>query len=272
VTPPVGALVRDMMMPQLGHGRVATAQPRQGTVTILYSGDPTTPRELRWDDQKDVVRARLHPGQRIQATLDDGRTVEADVARALGGEADAAWRYALLVPNDDVGTIEVVLTEDRLAPLEARSHDPRELLAGLVWDDPGAFFARAALLRRVAVWYEDSFGIPALLGARVHFLPHQLHAARRVLTDRRPRFVLADEVGLGKTIEAGLIAQSLTATEPGLRVLVIAPGSMSRQWLCELFLRFGEQVFVHLDVSRLALDPPDELYARPRIVVSTTAL
>ena len=47
--------------------------------------------------------------------------------------------------------------------------------------------------------------MPALLGCRVHPVPHQLYAAREALADEWPRHLLADEVGLGKTIEAGLV-------------------------------------------------------------------
>lgn len=262
--PPRGALVRDTTFPALGHGRVTGWD--GGSTLIQYAGDPT-PRSIRFDDQKDVVRARLHPGHRVTANLPSGPQ-DAEVRRALGGEPDKLWRYVVFAAG-----AEHELGEDVLAPATAQTGgDARELLAALVWDALPSYSARAAFLRRVALWHENSFGIPPLLGARVVPLPHQLHAARRVLTDRAQRFVLADEVGLGKTIEAGLVAQSLAAVEPGLRVLVVAPGSMSRQWLCELFLRFGEQVFVHLDVTRLAAEHEEALFARPRVVVSTTAL
>ena len=262
--PPRGALVRDTTFPALGHGRVTGWD--GGSTLIQYAGDPT-PRSIRFDDQKDVVRARLHPGHRVTATLASG-PVDAEVRRALGGEADKLWRYVVFAAG-----AEHELGEDALSPPTATSGgDARELLQALVWDPLHAYAARAAFLRRVALWHENSFGIPPLLGARGVPLPHQLHAARRVLTDRAQRFILADEVGLGKTIEAGLVAQSLAAVQPDLRVLVVAPGSMSRQWLCELFLRFGEQVFVHLDVTRLAAEHEETLFARARVVVSTTAL
>src|SRR5262249_28033907 len=86
-----------------------------------------------------------------------------------------------------------------------------------------------------------------VLGSRIRPLPHQLAAVRRVLSEGSPRFLLADEVGLGKTIEAGLVLQALLHRDPRLKVLVVAPGAMSRQWLAELYLRFGAQVFKLLD-------------------------
>lgn len=281
---PLGALVRDLSLPALGYGRVIDRRGR-GAVAVLFQVE-TTPREVRPDEQKEFVRARLHAGQKVEVTPPPGGGAPRDgtVVRALEPPPQPRRR-----PEDDVdetlllhryevdtgGHLEVV-REDALLPRQAASDDPLDRLEALSWDPPAAFFARAGMHKVVSRWFEESFGIPALLGARIEFLPHQVHAARRVLCDRAPRYVLADEVGLGKTIEAGLVAQALAAARPELRVLVVAPGSMSRQWLCELFLRFGEQVFVHLDLTRLSTgvtaDLVAELPARPRVIVSTTAL
>lgn len=278
MTLPVGALVRDLSLPALGYGRVVERRGK-GAVGVLFQTEPT-PREVRPGEQREVVRAKLHAGQRVQVTdpasaaARDGavvRVVEPPPKKKVRPEdeeeSDGLVRYEV-----EVGGQTAVLAEDRVMPQQAATDDPLDRVEALSWDEPAAFFSRAAMHQVASRWYEESFGIPALLGARIEFLPHQVHAARRVLCDRAPRYVLADEVGLGKTIEAGLVAQALAAARPDLRVLVIAPGSMSRQWLCELFLRFGEQVFVHLDVTRLSTEEQGELPARARVIVSTTAL
>ncbi len=239
----------------------------------LIRWPPAPPREMRVEGQTDLVRARLHPGQRVRVidpateASEQAAAVEGVVERALEDGADALWRYAVRVGDE-----ERALDETWLDPTGPRSGDPLELLTALSWRGSAAFGARLELLRSCSLWYEDAFGIPAFLGARIQPLPHQIHAARRVLTDRAPRFVLADEVGLGKTIEAGLVLQALAAAEHDLRVLVVAPGAMSRQWLCELFLRFGEQVFVHVDAARLDAAEVEDLLAAPRLIVSTAAL
>ncbi len=280
MTLPIGALVRDLSLPALGYGRVVERR-GHGTVAVLFQ-DETTPREVRPAEQREVVRARLHAGQKVEVTAPKGggapragavvRFVEPPPPARRRPEDDVDESESLARYEVDTGGHLEGLREDALLPRVAASDDPLDRLEALSWDAPAAFFARAGMHKVVSRWFEESFGIPALLGARIEFLPHQVHAARRVLTDRAPRFVLADEVGLGKTIEAGMIAQALAAARPELRVLVVAPGSMSRQWLCELFLRFGEQVFVHLDVTRLSTEALGELPARPRVIVSTTAL
>jgi SNF2 family DNA or RNA helicase len=75
-------------------------------------------------------------------------------------------------------------------------------------------------------------------------LPHQLHALNKALNGSssrgRIRYLLADEVGLGKTIEAGLIMRELKLRGMVRRVLVVAPKSLVRQWQAEMRLHFGE--------------------------------
>jgi len=264
MTVPSGALIRNRRRREEGYGRVL--EPREaGFALIAWPGHE--PREMRLEGQDDLVRARLHPGQRVRV-LEGQRAREGTVSSAADPDPDGLWRYAVELPDDEVR----VVGEPALEPMGPLSAEPLETLRALAWRGARGFAARLELSRTLSLWYENSFGIPPFLGARIVPLPHQVHAARRVLTDRVPRFLLADEVGLGKTIEAGLVIQALAASNPGLRTLVVAPGAMSRQWLCELFLRFGEQVFVHLDAPRL--DDPEwpELLSSPRVIVSTTAL
>ena len=71
-------------------------------------------------------------------------------------------------------------------------------------------------------------------------LPHQLYALNRAMSRDRIRYLLADEVGLGKTIEAGLILRELKLRGMAKRILVIAPKGLVRQWQAEMRLHFGE--------------------------------
>ncbi len=93
-----------------------------------------------------------------------------------------------------------------------------------------------------------------LLGPRVQLLPHQLYIASQVAKRYAPRVLLADEVGLGKTIEAGLILHQQIITGAANRVLIIVPDSLVHQWLVEMSRRFNLQ-FTILDEERCqALD------------------
>ena len=69
-------------------------------------------------------------------------------------------------------------------------------------------------------------------GARIDLIPHQLYVASQVTSRKNPRVLLSDEVGLGKTIEAGLVLHRKILTGAVTRVLVIVPESLVHQWFC----------------------------------------
>lgn len=71
-------------------------------------------------------------------------------------------------------------------------------------------------------------------------LPHQIHALSRAISGDRVRYLLADEVGLGKTIEAGLVMRELKLRGLVRRTLVIAPKSLAMQWVAEMDTHFNE--------------------------------
>ena len=71
-------------------------------------------------------------------------------------------------------------------------------------------------------------------------LPHQIRALSRAISHDRVRYLLADEVGLGKTIEAGLIMRELKLRGMVRRTLVIAPKGLVSQWVSEMRFHFGE--------------------------------
>jgi len=81
--------------------------------------------------------------------------------------------------------------------------------------------------------------LSGLVGGRVSLIPHQLYIAEEVGSRFAPRVLLADEVGLGKTIEAGLIIHQQLVTGRAQRILIIVPESLMHQWLVEMLRRFN---------------------------------
>ncbi len=90
-----------------------------------------------------------------------------------------------------------------------------------------------------------------LIGPRVGLIPHQLYIAHEVGRRLAPRVLLADEVGLGKTIEAGLIIHQQLQTGRSERILILVPDSLQYQWMIEMRRRFNLN-FSLFDLTRTA--------------------
>ena len=99
--------------------------------------------------------------------------------------------------------------------------------------------------------------VRGLAGGRVSLIPHQLYIANEVANRFAPRVLLADEVGLGKTIEAGMILHHQLVTERARRVLIVVPESLVHQWLVEMLRRFNLQ-FKVFDAERMAAYESEE--------------
>lgn len=148
-------------------------------------------------------------------------------------------REAQLVrfPNGKTATLEVA---DVFVRWDLPIVDPTPFLAAQITESPRFSEARrrfvASLLRQRAA----SFGMSGLISSSIELEPHQIEVVRRVLQDPVQRFLLADEVGLGKTIEAGvLIRQCAIETAWVERIVVLVPEALVAQWRQELTQKFA---------------------------------
>ena len=214
--------------PELGVGRVTGLDARSVLVEFPRSG--TTLRLAAATDA--LLPVDLSPGRPVRivdtreettiaARLPDGTL---QLANGRTASSHALWPLAL----------EGALL-DRLA------------LGDL--DDLEDFVTRLDLLRLRSLREADGLG--SFLGGRVRLFPHQLHVAERASASDPVRWLLADEVGLGKTIEAALILNRLVHAGKIERCLVVAPETLTVQWLGELWRKY-HHVFTLLDAARLA--------------------
>ena len=213
--------------PELGPGRVRSVEDR--TVVVEF---PKAHTELRLAATSDALErlefpvgshAVLHStGETV--TVDgypDGETVRLDDGRE--------------VPAGDLWPLEVgEALVDRLAHGDVDSIE--------------SFSNRLEALYLSSIREADGLG--SFLGGRIRLFPHQLHAAERATRADPVRWLLADEVGLGKTVEACLILNHLVQTRRADRTLIVAPSTLTVQWLGELWRKY-HQVFVLLDEKRL---------------------
>ena len=157
----------------------------------------------------------------------------------------------LLVYHTDGGVIE----EGDLEDSASFSGPMDRLLAGAL-DELEMFDLRVEALR----WRGEIRRSPArgFAGARIDLIPHQLFIGAEVSSRLMPRVLLADEVGLGKTIEAGLILHRLHLTGRADRVLVLVPEPLVHQWFVELMRRFNLLFSIFDEERCVAIEGDDE--------------
>jgi ATP-dependent helicase HepA len=150
-------------------------------------------------------------------------------------------------------TLRLAASSDALVPAaDGAGRTERSLLERLAAgdsDDISDFLTRLDILHLLAT--RETGGLGSFLGGRVRLFPHQLYVAERATAAMPVRWLLADEVGLGKTIEAALIMNRLLHTQQIERCLVVTPEALTVQWLGELWRKY-HHVFTLLDSARLA--------------------
>lgn len=131
---------------------------------------------------------------------------------------------------------EIIVNEKELSPIISFSQAKDRLFSAQI-DRSEHFALRYQTLLHQQAQFQSS--LRGLRGNRASLIPHQLHIAQEVGNRINPRVLLADEVGLGKTIEAGMILQNQLFAEKVQRVLIIVPETLQHQWLVEMLRRFN---------------------------------
>ncbi|MGB1272547.1 MAG: SNF2-related protein, partial [Endozoicomonas sp.] len=205
-----------------GLGTVLTIEGRM--VTLLFPATGET--RLYSRNNCPLTRVRFNPGDRIESH--EGWTLA--VTEVI--EQNGLLTYTGLLSDGAIHD----LSESKLGNHIRFNKPQNRMLAGQI--DQNSNFT----LRYKTLNYNHSLrksSMRGLVGPRTSLIPHQLHIAREVSQRHAPRIMLADEVGMGKTIEAGLILHQQLISGRASRVLILLPESLVHQWLVEMLRRFN---------------------------------
>ena len=207
---------------QMGLGTVLTVDQRSVQILFLATGETRT------------YARHTAPLTRLQFAVGDSVRSHDDWTLHIDSveEQDGLLTY---IGTDEQGQPQR-LEEGQLDNSMRLSRPGDRLLNGQV-DKPKWF-----QLRHQTRQYQSRLSesrLHGLIGSRTSFLPHQLYIANEVAQRYAPRVLLADEVGLGKTIEAGLILHHQLLNERARRVLIVVPETLIHQWLVEMVRRFN---------------------------------
>lgn len=135
-------------------------------------------------------------------------------------------------------TYEEVKATDVFPRWQRPLESPFSVAMAMGFECPHFADRRSSFLEHVLRQRAASRGLPSITSSVIEHHSHQLRIARRVLQDPLQRYLLADEVGLGKTIEAGIILRQLLIDDPTVRALVLAPRFLIPQWRREMEEKF----------------------------------
>ena len=203
--------------PELGMGTVESATRHQIEIGFAASGE----RRIYATGNAPIQRVAFRAGDALR--LQTGESVQVDGVR----EADGLFYY-------DCGGREV--PESDLADTLSFSKPEDRLILGQA-DDTQVFSLRLEANRRLGAAQQSP--VSGFAGGRIDLIPHQMYIASEVSKRLLPRVLLADEVGLGKTIEACLILHRLHLNGRAARILILLPESLLHQWFVELLRRFN---------------------------------
>jgi ATP-dependent helicase HepA len=226
--------------PELGLGMVLNASPNQVTVVFRATG---TTRQYSIENAP-LKRVTFRVGESVRGEKEQEFKV-----------TEVAEQNGLMTYHSNGTEIPETLLSDQIA-----FNAPKErLLAGHI--TPSEVFALR--YRAVQLHHEvRKSPVRGFAGGRIGLIPHQLYIAAEVTSRLNPRVLLADEVGLGKTIESCLILHRLLLTGRVQRALILVPESLVHQWFIELLRRFNLW-FSIFDEERCAAIEAHEHNANP---------
>ncbi|MBL4827878.1 MAG: RNA polymerase-associated protein RapA [Spongiibacteraceae bacterium] len=226
---------------ELGLGIVMEITSRRVEISFPASAE----RRTYAVDNAPLSRVRYEVGQQV-STNDEQLLTITEVIEERG-----CLTYSAL----DSGGDSLKILEIELNSFVQFSKPQDRLFAGQI-DKNRAFALRCETLEHIR--HQQQSPVRGLLGPRVQLLPHQLYIASETAARFAPRVLLADEVGLGKTIEAGLILHQQLITGNASRAMIVVPDSLLHQWLVEMLRRFN-LFFTILDEDRCeALEESDD--------------
>lgn len=177
-----------------------------------------------------VNRCELLKGTKIKCKGKAGKII------CMESKDDDEYRYFVQV--DDTKKLLVCKESEVEVPFTEGRVSPTVQLSKYEFQNPSWYLGRSVVNRVSKILDNSILGFKELAGCKIYLMPHQLNTIMRCNQEKRCRYMLADEVGMGKTIEASAVLKLFLVNNSKKRVLIIVPDALKEQWRVELFLKF----------------------------------
>ncbi len=234
---------------ELGLGLILETEINRVTVLFLATGD----KRIYAKDNAPLTRVLFSEGDTIESS---------DYLKITVQQVQNANGLLTYIGLDEEGQLQ------QIDEMELNHHiqfnKPQDRLFTGQFDPSAWFLLRYETWRRQQLHQQSK--VKGLQGARAALIPHQIYIAHQAANREMPRIMLADEVGLGKTIEAGLIIQHRLINGLNHRILILTPETLLHQWLVEMLRRFNLH-FSIFDESRCLSSQEENPFLNEQLVL-----
>lgn len=200
-----------------------------------------------------VTRCEASPGGVVEGRWGRG-TIVSRTAESCS-EDKPYWYWIKLSNGKYVKECETELKFD----YSQMNYSPDKQLRAYEFQHPTWFINHLKVSKNLHLVNNATYGFRVLAGCRAFLLPHQISTVARCFETMPVRYMLADEVGLGKTVEACSILSILASEKKDLRVLIIVPGALASQWKNELHYKYGLDAVIASPRAKICLLPMEDI-------------
>lgn len=209
-----------------------------------------------------ITRCEAIPGGVVEGSWGKGVIIKR--AKEPFAEDQPYW-YWIKLPNGK--TVKARETDIKIE-YSQMNYAPEMQLKTYEFQHPTWFVNHLKVSRNRHLVNNATYGFQVLAGCRAYLLPHQISTVARCFETMPVRYMLADEVGLGKTVEACSILSILASENRSLRVLIVVPATLVSQWQNELHYKYSLSAQVASASSKICLLPMEDLDKSQRVLSS----
>ena len=207
-----------------------------------------------------VVRCEAAPGGIVECSLGRGTIISR--AAVPYNESKPFWYWVKLT---DGNCIKVCETNMKIE-YSQMNYSPESQLSTYEFQHPTWFINHQKVSRNRNLINNATYGFRTLAGCRAFLLPHQISTVARCLETMPVRYMLADEVGLGKTVEACSILRILLSENRKMRTIIVVPAALISQWKNELHYKYNLDAGISSPISNINLIPMEDLSELSRVL------
>lgn len=186
---------------------------------------------------EDPVKCPVQLLSHVRAYKDTDVVYQGERYSVVSTSAQEGWNYYYIqnkLSNDSLRVRE----DEILIPFTSGQINPVDQLKRYEFQNPVWYLGRSVVSKTMKILENSVYGFKELAGCKIFLLPHQLNTIMRCLQEGTCRYMIADEVGMGKTIEAASILKVHLLHNADQNVLIAVPRPLIEQWRTELFIKF----------------------------------